>query len=161
MAGRENCSVTDVLQTLWDAGIRTIPGGGAEILTESVRQIIAPRKATTDQWLDVCEKAHRIGFKTTATMMFGHVETDDDIIDHLLRLRHLQDLTPGFTSFIPWSFKPGRTPLSQRVKHPAHPARYVRIIAVARLVLDNFRHIQSSWFSENISAGTAGASGRG
>ncbi|MBR9987856.1 MAG: dehypoxanthine futalosine cyclase [Desulfosarcina sp.] len=156
MAGRENCSVTDVLQTLWDAGIRTIPGGGAEILTESVRQIIAPRKATTDQWLEVCEKAHRIGFKTTATMMFGHVETDDDIIDHLLRLRHLQDLTPGFTSFIPWSFKPGRTPLTQRVKHPAHPARYVRIIAVARLVLDNFRHIQSSWFSENISAGQLG-----
>ncbi len=156
MAGRENCPVTDVLQTLWDAGIRTIPGGGAEILTESVRKIIAPRKATTDQWLDVCEKAHRIGFKTTATMMFGHVETDDDIIDHLFRLRDLQDLTLGFTSFIPWSFKPGRTPLTQQVKHPAHPARYVRIIAVARLVLDNFPHIQSSWFSENIPAGQLG-----
>jgi cyclic dehypoxanthinyl futalosine synthase len=156
MASQEKCSVTDVLQTLWEAGIRTIPGGGAEILTEAVRRIIAPRKATTGQWLDVCEKAHRIGFKTTATMMFGHVETDDDIIDHLLRLRDLQDLTSGFTSFIPWSFKPGRTPLSQQVKHPAHPARYVRIIAVARLVLDNFPHIQSSWFSENIPAGQLG-----
>lgn len=88
--------------------------------------------------------------------MFGHVETDDDIIDHLFRLRHLQDRTSGFTSFIPWSFKPGRTPLSQQVKHPAHPARYVRIIAVARLLLDNFPHIQSSWFSENISAGQLG-----
>jgi cyclic dehypoxanthinyl futalosine synthase len=114
MADRERCSVTDVLHVLWDAGIRTIPGGGAEILTEAVRKIIAPRKATTDQWLDVCEKAHRIGFKTTATMMFGHVETDDDIIGHLLRLRDLQDLTSGFTSFIPWSFKPGRTPLADR-----------------------------------------------
>jgi len=156
MAGQEKCSVADVLQTLWDAGIRTLPGGGAEILTEPVRKIIAPRKATTGQWLDVCEKAHRIGFKTTATMMFGHVETDGDIIDHLFQLRSLQDRTSGFTSFIPWSFKPGRTPLAQRVKHSAHPARYVRIIATARLVLDNFPHIQSSWFSENISAGQLG-----
>jgi len=156
MAGQEKCSVSDVLQTLWDAGIRTIPGGGAEILTEPVRKIIAPRKATTDQWLDVCEKAHHIGFKTTATMMFGHVETDEDIIAHFLCLRHLQDRTSGFTSFIPWSFKPGRTPLAQQVKHPVHPARYVRIIAAARLVLDNFPHIQSSWFSENISAGQLG-----
>lgn len=156
MAGQERCSVSDVLQALWEAGIRTIPGGGAEILVEAVRKIIAPRKATTSQWLDVCEKAHRIGFKTTATMMFGHVETDDDIIDHLLRLRDLQDLTSGFTSFIPWSFKPGQTPLSKQVRHPAHPARYVRIIAVARLVLDNFSHIQSSWFSENIPAGQLG-----
>ncbi|MFO7714891.1 cyclic dehypoxanthinyl futalosine synthase [Desulfosarcina sp.] len=156
MAGREGCSVEVVLKTLWDAGIRTIPGGGAEILTEPVRRIIAPRKATTDQWLDVCEKAHGIGFKTTATMMFGHVETDEDIVDHLLRLRELQDRTDGFSSFIPWSFKPGRTRLAQQVKHPAHPARYIRIIALARLVLDNFSHIQSSWFSENVSAGQLG-----
>lgn len=156
MAGQEACTVSEVLQTLWEAGIRTIPGGGAEILTEPVRQIIAPRKATTGQWLEVCEKAHRIGFKTTATMMFGHVETDADIIDHLLRLRELQDLTLGFSSFIPWSFKPGRTPLAQQVKYPAHPAKYVRIIAVARLVLDNFPHIQSSWFSENVAGGQLG-----
>jgi cyclic dehypoxanthinyl futalosine synthase len=156
MAGQEHCSVGEVLQVLWDAGIRTIPGGGAEILTESVRRVIAPRKATTDQWLDVCEKAHRIGFKTTATMMFGHVESDADIIGHLFKLRELQDLTEGFTSFIPWSFKPGRTALARQVRHPAHPARYVRIIAVARLVLDNFIHIQSSWFSENVSAGQLG-----
>jgi cyclic dehypoxanthinyl futalosine synthase len=156
MANREKCSVTDVLQTLWDVGIRTIPGGGAEILTESVRRVIAPRKAAADQWLDVCEKAHRIGFKTTATMMFGHVEADDDIIEHLFRLRELQDLTTGFTSFVPWSFKLGRTPLSQQVRNPVHPARYVRIIATARLVLDNFPHVQSSWFSESISAGQLG-----
>jgi cyclic dehypoxanthinyl futalosine synthase len=156
MADKEGCSVDEVLQLLWDAGIRTIPGGGAEILSEPVRRIIAPRKAPTDRWLDVCEKAHRIGFKTTATMMFGHVESDGDIIDHLIRLRDLQDRTGGFTSFIPWSFKPGRTALARQVKHPAHPARYVRVIAVARLVLDNFTHIQSSWFSENVSAGQLG-----
>lgn len=156
MAGQEQCSVDEVLRALWEAGIRTIPGGGAEILTEPVRRTIAPHKATTDQWLDVCEKAHGIGFKTTATMMFGHVETDADIIEHLLRLREVQDRTAGFTSFVPWSFKPGRTPLARRVPSPVHPARYVRIIAVARLVLDNFPHIQSSWFSENISAGQLG-----
>ena len=156
MAEKEGCTVSEVLKTLWKAGIRTIPGGGAEILTERVRRIIAPRKATTDQWLRVCETAHQIGFKTTATMMFGHVETDTDIIEHLFRLRDLQDRTGGFTSFIPWSFKPGKTPLASAVKQAAHPARYVRIIAVARLVLDNFSHIQSSWFSENISAGQLG-----
>ena len=156
MAEREKCSVGEVLQTLWDAGIRTIPGGGAEILSESVRRIIAPHKATTDQWLDVCEAAHGIGFKTTATMMYGHVESDVDIVEHLLKLRDLQDRSGGFTSFIPWSFKPGNTPLAQQVKQPPHPARYVRIIALARLVLDNFDHIQSSWFSESIAAGQLG-----
>ena len=156
MADREGCSVGQVLEALWGAGIRTIPGGGAEILTERVRRIIAPRKATSNQWLDVCEAAHGMGFKTTATMMFGHVETDADIVEHLFSLRDLQDRTAGFTSFIPWSFKPGRTPLAQTVTQAAHPARYVRIIAVARLVLDNFPHIQSSWFSENISAGQLG-----
>jgi cyclic dehypoxanthinyl futalosine synthase len=156
MAVQEHCSEAEVLQTLWNAGIRTIPGGGAEILSESVRKIIAPRKATTDQWLDICKTAHRIGFKTTATMMYGHVESDADIIEHFLRLRELQDHTAGFTSFIPWSFKPSKTDLAREVKSPAHPARYVRIIAVARLVLDNFPHIQSSWFSENVSAGQLG-----
>ncbi len=156
MADREGVSVGQVLMALWDAGIRTIPGGGAEILTERVRRIIAPRKATTGQWLDVCETAHGIGFKTTATMMFGHVEHDADIVAHLFALRDLQDRTAGFTSFIPWSFKPGATPLAQTVSRPAHPARYVRLIALARLVLDNFAHIQSSWFSENISAGQLG-----
>ncbi|MGD9308039.1 MAG: CofH family radical SAM protein [Desulfosarcina sp.] len=156
MAAQEQCSVAEVLQVLWDEGIRTIPGGGAEILTERVRKQIAPLKASTDQWLAVCEAAHRIGFKTTATMMFGHLESDADIIEHFMRLRSLQDRHAGFTSFIPWSFKPGHTPLAKRIKNSAHPAKYVRIIATARLVLDNFAHIQSSWFSENISAGQMG-----
>ena len=92
----------------------------------------------------------------TATLMFGHVETDEDIIGHLLRLRELQDRTGGFQSFIPWSFKSGGSPLSTDVSAPAHPARYVRIIALARLMLDNFAHVQSSWFSESISAGQLG-----
>ncbi len=156
MAQTEQCDVTDILKAVYAAGIRTIPGGGAEILTESVRQQIAPRKADTDQWLAVCEAAHNIGFRTTATMMYGHVESDDDIVEHLFVLRDLQDKTGGFTSFIPWSYKPGDNPLGRQVKRGVHPAKYIRIIALARLVLDNFAHVQSSWFSENVAAGQMG-----
>ncbi len=159
MAQREKCDVHEILAAVFAEGIRTIPGGGAEILTEAVRRKIAPHKACTEDWLKVCETAHRIGFKTTATMMFGHVESADDIVEHLLRLRDLQDRTGGFTSFIPWSFKPGNTPLGREIPDPAHPALYVRIIALSRLVLDNFDHIQSSWFSENAAAGQLGLLG--
>lgn len=156
MARTEKMPVEEVLQAVYAEGVRTIPGGGAEILTERVRQKVAKAKATTEQWLAVCEKAHRIGFRTTATMMYGHVETDEDIVEHLIQLRALQDRTGGFSAFIPWSFKPGGSPLSRRVPVQAHPARYVRVIALARLVLDNFPHIQSSWFSESIPAGQLG-----
>ena len=152
----EKLPVEDILRAVYDEGIRTIPGGGAEILSERVRNEVARRKATTEEWLDVCEKAHHIGFRTTATMMFGHVETDEDIVAHLLKLRELQDRTGGFTSFVPWSFKPGDSLLSRRVPSRTHPARYVRIIALARLMLDNFAHIQSSWFSESVPAGQLG-----
>ena len=100
-----------------------------------------------------------MGFRTTATMMFGHVESNEDIVEHLLALRDLQDQTRGFTSFIPWSFKPGNTPLGRQVTRSVHPAKYVRIIAMARLVLDNFDHVQSSWFSENVAAGQLGLLG--
>ena len=89
-------------------------------------------------------------------MMYGHVETDAEVVEHLFRLRDLQDRTGGFASFIAWSFKPGHSPLSRTVPEPAHPARYVRILALARLVLDNFEHIQSSWFSESAPAGSLG-----
>jgi cyclic dehypoxanthinyl futalosine synthase len=156
MAKQEQCDVGDILKAVYEAGVRTIPGGGAEVLTESVRRRIAPRKATTEQWLSVCEAAHGIGFRTTATLMFGHVESDADIVEHLLVLRALQDRTGGFTSFIPWSYKPGDNPLGKEVPRGVHPVKYVRIIALARLVLDNFDHIQSSWFSENVAAGQLG-----
>jgi cyclic dehypoxanthinyl futalosine synthase len=159
MAQTEQCAVRDVLAAVYAEGVRTIPGGGAEILTEGVRQRIAPGKATTEQWLAVCREAHLMGFRTTATMMFGHVESDEDIVEHLLALRDLQDETRGFTSFIPWSFKPGNTPLGRQVTRGVHPAKYVRIIALARLVLDNFDHVQSSWFSENVAAGQLGLLG--
>lgn len=156
MAQQEQCEVDTILKAVYETGVRTIPGGGAEVLVESVRKRIAPRKATTRQWLSVCEAAHNIGFRTTATLMFGHLETDEDIVEHLIALRDLQDRTGGFTSFIPWSYKPGGNPLGKKVKRSVHPAKYVRIIALARLLLDNFDHIQSSWFSENVAAGQLG-----
>jgi cyclic dehypoxanthinyl futalosine synthase len=159
MAQMEQCAVRDVLAAVYAEGVRTIPGGGAEILTEAVRRRIAPGKATTEQWLAVSREAHLMGFRTTATMMFGHVESNEDIVEHLLALRDLQDQTRGFTSFIPWSFKPGNTPLGRQVTRSVHPAKYVRIIAMARLVLDNFDHVQSSWFSENVAAGQLGLLG--
>jgi cyclic dehypoxanthinyl futalosine synthase len=156
MAAQEALPVDAVLQAVYNEGVRTIPGGGAEILVEDVRRRIAPAKASAQAWLETCETAHRIGFRTTATLMFGHLERDADIVAHLLQLRTLQDRTGGFTSFIAWSFKPGHTPLAAKVPVAAHPARYVRIIATARLLLDNFDHIQSSWFSESPEAGQLG-----
>ncbi len=156
MAATEKRPVREILEAVFAEGVDTIPGGGAEILTERVRRRIAPHKATTAQWLEVCEAAHEIGFRTTATMMFGHVESNADIVDHLLALRDLQDRTGGFTSFIAWSFKPEGSELGCEVGRAAHPARYVRIVALARLVLDNFDHVQSSWFSESILAGQLG-----
>jgi cyclic dehypoxanthinyl futalosine synthase len=156
MADKEGLSPGDLLQRIYDAGVRTLPGGGAEILSERVRAEIAPAKATAAQWLEVSRRAHEIGFRTTATMMFGHVETDEEIIDHLLALRDLQDETGGFSSFIPWSFKPGNSPLGKTVQGAVHPAKYLRVIATARLLLDNFPHIQSSWFSESVPAGQMG-----
>ena len=156
MARQENVHVREVLEAIYKEGVRTIPGGGAEILSERVRGIVAPLKASRDEWLETCEIAHGIGFKTTATMMYGHVESPEEIIEHLLSLRELQDRTGGFTSFISWSFKSGGSSLGRRLNTEAHPALYIRVIAVARLLLDNFPHIQSSWFSENISAGQLG-----
>lgn len=156
MANKEGLTLGDLLEQIYAAGVRTLPGGGAEILSERVRAEIAPAKATAAEWLEVNRLAHEIGFKTTATMMFGHVETDSEIIDHLLSLRELQDETGGFTSFIPWSFKPGNSPLGQDLPGQVHPAKYIRVIAAARLMLDNFPHIQSSWFSESVPAGQMG-----
>jgi len=156
MAKNETIDTETILQQLWDAGIRTMPGGGAEVLSDRVRNAIAPEKCSTQVWLEIMSQAHKIGFKTTATLMYGHLERPEDIIDHLLALRDLQDKTGGFQSFIPWSFKPGKTPLGRRIQQTASSQMYLRIISVARLMLDNFSHIQSSWFSEERQAGQLG-----
>lgn len=143
----------DILRKLWHWGIRTLPGGGAEILVDSVRRKISPKKTTAGEWLNCMRQAHAIGFKTSATMTYGHVESVADVIDHLLCLRELQDSTHGFYAFIPWSFKPGASPLARRVLMERLPSYYLRIIAISRIVLDNFPHIQASWFGEGERAG--------
>lgn len=146
-------SVKEVLQELWKAGLRTIPGGGAEILSDRVKRKMSRLKGKTDDWLFVMKEAQQLGYKTTATMMYGHIETDEDIVIHLEAIRNLQDETNGFTAFIPWSFKPGNTPFEKNIKTFAPPNRYLQIIAFARIYLDNFKHIQASWFSEGKKIG--------
>ncbi len=143
----------DVLDRLWDAGQRTIPGGGAEVLSERVRTRIEPKKGGPQAWLSVHRAAHARGFKSTATMMYGHVEQVDDLLDHFDSIRTLQDEHGGFTAFVPWSFKPGNTLLEKWIKHYQGPNAYLRMLAVSRLYLDNFPHIQASWFSEGKPAG--------
>lgn len=142
-----------ILEMLYEQGLRTMPGGGAEILVDRVRRKISPKKISAEGWLGIMRQAHRIGMKTSATMTYGHRETDEDIVEHLMRLRSLQDETGGFYAFVPWSFKPGASPLSRLVPEAAPASRYVRIIGLARIVLDNFPHIQASWFSEGWRAG--------
>ncbi len=140
-------SVKDVLIDLKNNGLRTIPGGGAEILTENVRKKIAPLKIDSDAWLEIMKIAHQLGYRTTATMMFGHIERKEDIINHLMRLREIQDETGGFTAFICWDFKPLNTALQSRKKYIGS-TDYLKIIAISRIVLDNFDHIQASWSSQ-------------
>lgn len=146
-------SVREVLIKLKEAGLKTIPGGGAEILSDRVKKKISSKKRTSEDWLNVMREAHSLGYKTTATMMYGHIETDEDIITHLESIRMLQDETGGFTAFIPWSFKPGNTPLEKIIPHYATSTRYLQILAISRIYLDNFQHIQASWFSEGKKAG--------
>ncbi len=153
MAEVSGFPVREVLVKLKEAGQFTLPGGGAEILSERVRKRIEPKKGGPGAWLEVHREAHRLGFRTTATMMYGHVEEPEDILDHLDAIRGLQDELGGFTAFIPWSFKPGNTLLEKWIKSCAGPNSYLRMLAVSRLYLDNFPHIQASWFSEGKRAG--------
>ncbi|HRY29060.1 MAG TPA: cyclic dehypoxanthinyl futalosine synthase [Elusimicrobiota bacterium] len=147
--------VPEVLKILWNAGQRTLPGGGAEVLSRRVRREISPKKGGPEDWLEVHRVAHRLGYRSTATLMFGHVETPGDVVEHWDRLRNLQDETGGFTAFIPWSFKPGNTALEKKGLRPAGAVRYLRILAASRLYLDNFPHVQASWFSEGRKTGQA------
>ncbi|HTY00170.1 MAG TPA: cyclic dehypoxanthinyl futalosine synthase [Bacteroidota bacterium] len=153
MANIAGLSIPEVLRRLWDAGLRSIPGGGAEILSDRVKQKISHLKGTSADWLNVMREAHKIGYKSTATMMYGHLEKDEDIIEHLDAVRSLQDELHGFTAFVPWSFKPGNTPLEKIIPRYASPIRYLQIIALSRLYLDNVPHIQASWFSEGKKTG--------
>lgn len=148
-----NISIIDALQRLWNAGQRTLPGGGAEILSERIRSTISPKKMEPNGWITLHKAAHSIGFKSTATMMYGHVEDPEDILIHLNILRTAQDETCGFTSFIPWSYKRDNTVLRRKVRGWAGKDSYLRILAFARIYLDNFSHIGASWFSEGKETG--------
>ena len=154
-------SVEEVFKSLWNAGQRTMPGGGSEILSNRVKKEVSrfKPKNTVEQWTKVHSAAHKVGFKTTATMMYGHVESDEEIIESLCHIRNVQDQAikskknGEFTAFIPWSYKKDNTALSKKVTTEAGPNRYLRIIAVSRIMLDNIKHIQASWFSEGKKTG--------
>lgn len=154
IAKYEGISTAEVLQKFWDAGLRTIPGGGAEILTNKMRRKISPLKIDADKWMEITREAHIIGFKTTATMMFGHFEQNEDIVEHLTRVRDLQDETGGFLAFIPWIFKPRNTLLEKRLDTEIGGDRYLRVLSVSRIFLDNFQHIQGSWFTQGKKMGS-------
>ncbi len=143
-------SILEVLKRLQVKGLSSIPGAGAEILSDRVRDIIAPNKMDSLEWIEVHELAHSIGMKTTATMMFGTVETDEEIIEHWELLRDLQDRTGGFRAFIMWSFQGANTTLLKEIPDikPQSSNRYLRLLAVSRLYLDNFMNMQSSWVTQ-------------
>ena len=156
LAKKHNLTVRETIQILKDAGLDSIPGGGAEILSDRVRQVLSPKKIKSREWLRVMEEAHGLGMRTTATMMFGSVEAPEDIIEHLAAIRSLQDRTGGFTAFIPWSFQPGNTELSrdevglQGSIRPATAIDYLRVLTLSRLYLDNVQNVQASWVTQGL-----------
>lgn len=152
----EKMSIKAVLERLIQSGLDSIPGGGAEILVDSIRDTISSKKCKTDQWLGVMESAHTLGLKTTATMMFGHIESIDDRIEHLSKIRHLQDKTGGFTAFIPWTFQKAdqyeiTSPLND--VSPVYSYDYLKTLSISRIFLDNFKNIQGSWVTQGEQIG--------
>ncbi len=146
MAKMEHISIKECLQRLKDAGLQSLPGGGAEILNDDIRKRISPKKTRSKAWLDLMEDAHDIGLKTTATMVYGFGETYEQRIEHLMKVRDLQDKTGGFTAFIPWSFSPDHTDLEcPRLQNGVD---YLKLVAMARIILDNVPHLQAGWVTE-------------
>jgi aminodeoxyfutalosine synthase len=143
LAQRSKLSIRQTLQKLMDAGVDSLPGGGAEIFSDRVRRIICDHKIDGDQWIDVARTAHKMGLKSNCTMLYGHVETAEDRVDHLLKLRALQDETGGFQTFIPLAFHPENTALEHLPKTSGFDD--LKAIAVSRLLLDNIDHIKAYW----------------
>jgi cyclic dehypoxanthinyl futalosine synthase len=141
----------EVISEFKQAGLGSIPGGGGEILVDRVRKKISPLKINSDQWLEVMQTAHELGLKSSATMMFGHVESIEERVEHLRRIRDQQDRSGGFTAFICWTFQPQHTVL--KVKQPTGVAEYLRTQALARIFLDNIDNIQSSWVTQGPEIG--------
>ncbi|CAN5771762.1 cyclic dehypoxanthinyl futalosine synthase [soil metagenome] len=155
IARRSKLSIAETLTRLRDAGLDSVPGGGAEILVDRVRAIIAPKKTKSDEWLDVMRQAHRLGMSTTATMMYGHVETLEERVEHMRRIRELQDETRGFRAFISWTFQRDGNRLDDVVSDESRPTSFDYLLtqAVSRIYLDNVPHIQSSWVTQGLKIG--------
>lgn len=153
IARRSRLTVPETLSRLRDAGMDSIPGGGAEVLVDRVRDIIAPKKTTSAEWLGVMREAHRLGISTTATMMYGHVETVEERVEHMRKIRELQDEMHGFRAFISWTFQPAGTRLAEKVTTYPTSFDYLLTQAVSRIYLDNIDHIQSSWVTQGLKVG--------
>ena len=155
IARRSKLSIPQALTRLRDAGLDSVPGGGAEILVDRVRRIIAPKKTTSNEWLGVMRHAHRLGISTTATMMYGHVETVPERVEHMRRIRDLQDETRGFRAFISWTFQDDGNRLGAKVPPETRPTSFDYLLtqAVSRIYLDNVDHIQSSWVTQGMKIG--------
>lgn len=152
IAKTSGLTLAETLRRLHDAGLDSLPGGGAEVLVDRVRSAISPHKIPTDRWLEVMREAHKLGMKTTATMMFGSVDTPAERVEHLRRIRDLQDETGGFTAFIPWTFQAGNTALQQGHR-PVTGVEYLRLLAVSRIYLDNVLNVQTSWVTQGLRMG--------
>ncbi len=152
---RSKLTVWETLSRLRDAGLDSLPGGGGEVLVDRVRDIIAPKKTNSDDWLDVMRHAHRLGMSTTATMMYGHVETLEERVEHMRRVREVQDETGGFRAFISWTFQRDGNRLSALVSDEQMPTSFDYLLtqAVSRIYLDNVPHIQSSWVTQGLKIG--------
>ncbi len=150
LAKVEDMPTRAVLERLKEAGLKSLPGAGAEILVERVRKRISARKVQPDGWLGVMREAQQLGMPTTATMMFGSIETDEERIEHMAAVRDLQDETGGFTAFIPWYYVPYKTPLRGK---EATGLEYLRVLAISRLFLDNVAHLQASWLTPGLKMG--------
>jgi cyclic dehypoxanthinyl futalosine synthase len=155
IARRSKLSIPDTLTRLRDAGLDSIPGGGAEILVDRVRDMIAPKKTKSAEWLNVMRWAHRLGMSTTATMMYGHVETLAERVEHMGKIRELQDETHGFRAFISWTFQDDGNRLGSLVPRASMPTSFDYLLtqAVSRIYLDNVDHIQSSWVTQGMKIG--------
>ncbi|MFH2060033.1 MAG: cyclic dehypoxanthinyl futalosine synthase [Pseudomonadota bacterium] len=145
IAKKASLSIAEIISILKDAGLASIPGGGAEILCDDIRQKVSPQKCSAKQWLEVMRQAHLQGMRSSATMMFGHLEEDIHILEHLEKIRALQDETKGFTAFIPWTFQPDNTQITVPKKSSVE---YLRVLALSRIFLDNIDNIQASWVTQ-------------
>jgi cyclic dehypoxanthinyl futalosine synthase len=153
IARRSKLTSSETLSRLRDAGLDSLPGGGAEILVDRVRKVISPKKTTSEEWLSIMRAAHRLGMSTTATMMWGHVETLEERVEHLRRIRDLQDEMNGFRAFISWTYQPDNTALAPQVTWHPTSFDYLLMQAVTRIYLDNVEHIQSSWVTQGTKIG--------